>query len=116
MNYPYNPNYQDFYQQKAQDISRAFNPSFPQMPIQPLCVNVSSVDEVRSFRIDPMNTYIFVDEPNNRIYKKRIGSTGAAEILAYSLDNPPTPISNEEKIALLEKRIDDLLNKQVSNE
>jgi len=114
----YYPNYPYDYQQKAADISRAFNPNYPPMQqMNPICTNVTSFDEVRSFRIDnPMSTYIFIDEPNNKIYKKRIGAMGAAEILAYSLDNPPTPISNEERIAQLEKIISDMQNKAVVNE
>lgn len=111
MNYQFNPYYQEFQQRSA--INNAFNPI--QQPVQPVCVNVSSVDEVRSYRIDPMNTYVFLDTPNNKIYTKRIGSTGAAEIQAYALDNPPTPISSEEKIALLEKKIEALM-KGANNE
>ena len=108
----YYPNQNFDYQQKMRDVvSGAFNPytQIPMQPMNPICNNVTSFDEVRSFRIDPMNTYIFVDEPNNKIYKKRIGAMGAAEIHAYSLDNPPTPVSNEERISLLEKRMDEKL-------
>jgi len=107
----YYPNYPYDYQQKAADISRAFNPNYPQMPMQPLqpiCNNVTSFDEVRSYRIDPMNTYVFLDTFNNKIYTKKLGANGASEIQAYALDNPPTPITSEEKIALLEKRLMEL--------
>ena len=109
MYYPNYPNYD--YSQKMRDVvSGAFNPQYQQpqvQPMQPVCFNVSSVDEVRSFRIDPMSTYVFVDNFNNKIYTKKMGINGSSEIQVYTLDTPPTPISNEERMAIMEKRLDE---------
>lgn len=98
---PYQP---DYYAQQAQRIANGFQP--PMNPPQIVSFSVSSIDEARSARIDnPMNTYVFLDGVNGKVYTKRIGDNGAAVLQQYTLDNPPTPMTDAERIAALETRL-----------
>ena len=101
---PYDPN--DYYRQQAQNIANGFRPpAAPQAP-QIIGFQVSSIDEARSARVDnPMSTYIFLDAMNGKIYTKKIGDNGSAVLQAYTLDNPPTPMTDAERIAALEQRL-----------
>ena len=100
----YYPNYPpEYYAQQAQNIANGFRPPAPP---QIVGFSVSSIDEARSARLDnPMSTYVFIDSMNGKIYTKRIGDNGAAILQAYSLDNPPTPMTDAERIAALEQRL-----------
>ena len=102
--YPqYDPN--DYLRQQAAGIANGFRPPTPQAP-QIIAFPVSSIDEMRSMRIDnPMCTYIGVDDTNKKNYIKKIGDNGLAVLYSYSLDNPPTPMTDAERIAALEQRL-----------
>ena len=120
--YPYT-NYPPFpadptleqYRQRARELSSQFYqpPNYQQgfqQTYQPQTVvyNVSSLDEARAARIDnPMNTYIFIDASNGKIYTKKIGDNGAAILQSYTPEIPP-PMNSEDKFAVLEKRIAEL--------
>ena len=103
--FPTYPQYDaDYLRQQATGIANGFRP--PMAP-QVIGFSVSSIDEARSARVDnPMSTYVFLDSVNGKVYTKRIGDNGAAVLQAYSLDNPPTPMTDAERIAALEKKLE----------
>ena len=110
MYYPqYTP---DYYAQQAQSIANGFRPQM--QPPQIVGFSVSSIDEARSARLDnPMSTYIFLDSTSGKIYTKRIGDNGASILEAYTKDNPPTPMTDAERIAALEQRLSSFENGSV---
>ena len=104
------------YRQKAREAAslgmgqqfQNFQPNYQQYQPQTIVYTVSSLDEARAARIDnPMNTYIFRDTANNKIYTKSIGDNGAAVLQSYALEVPPPPTS-EDRYAVLEKQIAEL--------
>ena len=121
-NYSYYPP-ADYYAQKARELTAGMYPpnqfqlqnqSQNQFQPQAITLFVTSVEEARSYRIDnPMNTYIFIDSYNGKIYTKKIGNDGAAVLEAYAKENPPTPITSDEKIAMLEKRLAEIESRGV---
>ena len=109
------------YRQKAREAAslgmgqpfQNFQPNYQQYQPQTIVYTVSSLDEARAARIDnPMNTYIFIDQSNGKIYTKKIGDNGAAALKSYIEEVPPPPINSEDRYALLEKRIAELEGKK----
>lgn len=121
--YPYQqPNYPpsanaEYYAQKMRDIAGYgnYNPGFNQNYQQPniICRIVTSIDEARAAMIDGLNTYIFADFANGKMYVKRIENNGAASLRTFALEAVPEKTLNyTEQISALERRIADLEGKR----
>ena len=81
---------------------------------------VSSIDEAKAYIIDGINTYLFVDYQNGRIYMKRMNNNGQSEFYPFIVEQPmqqeqkSNPLDEiNVRLANIEKRLGGI---NVSNE
>ena len=79
-----------------QNNGMGYNPYSYKPPYNPYSYNqpqfitkqVSNVDEARAYIIDGINTYLFVDYQNGKIYMKRMNNNGQSEFYPFIMEQP----------------------------
>jgi len=94
------PNRGEPYPYPSQNANQALTPNYQPSTV---CVAVTNIDEARATRIDPMGVGVFTDFANGKIYVKRTGNDGTAQLTTYSTEPPapskPAPPTSEELAA-----------------
>lgn len=110
-----------------------YNPYTYKPPYNPMAYNqpqfitkqVSNIDEARAYIIDGINTYLFVDYQNGKIYMKRMNNNGQSEFYPFVMEqtaqteNRSNPLDEiNVRLANIEKKLGgmNVSNESVSND
>ena len=102
-----------------QNNGMSYNPYSYKPPYNPYSYNqpqfitkqVSNIDEARAYIIDGINTYLFVDYQNGKIYMKRMNNNGQSEFYPFIMEQPQqtqraNPLDEiNARLANIEKRL-----------
>lgn len=82
----------------------------PNIPNKFITYQVSTIEEAKSFLIEPMNVYLFVDTNAGKIYMKRMNNNGLSEFYTFSVvesreENKTDPLQE------IKNKLNDIENK-----
>jgi hypothetical protein len=85
-------------------------PNYQQNIPKFITYQVSTIEEAKSFLIEPMNVYLFVDTNAGKIYMKRMNNNGLSEFYTFSVvesreENKTDPLQE------IKNKLNDIENK-----
>lgn len=109
---PYGLNPMAFHPQAAAQSFRAFHgpqpmPQAPQrQPLQIDTFQVGSIDEARAAMVNPVGMTAFFSFGEDRIYIKRLGNDGRAEMYTFRLEMPTADAAQNNPLDTINQRLE----------
>lgn len=120
--FPQYPNpVNDFYFRNAAMQQANFQQAqaVPQFPPQPqtqnpnnqlVCRYVTNHEEAKAAMVDALNTYIFLDTANGKIYLKRMSNNGLSDFYTYIIEENKTEQEKSDPFKQINERLSNIEN------